>query len=152
MRPASPQASSVSLSTSVPSKRRLNLWRFSSLLEDRCAPLKSSYSVMAVVRRGFPESSKPPTTFAAESSPLSRATSRFVSRQTKTRDRFLFCPSRPLCRVRVSSLPCRGPPPPTPPLIQQTTPPAFPHSSRLLRPYTIPLCPFISCVQAPRRP
>src|SRR5712692_10787511 len=115
MRPASMQASLVSLSTSVPSKRRLNLWRFSSLLEDRCAPLKSSYSVMAVVLRGFPALSKPPTTFAAESSPLSRATSRFVSRQTKTRDRFLFCPTRPLCRVGVSSLPCRGlTPPPAP--------------------------------------
>src|SRR5213594_147220 len=145
MRPASPQASLVSLSTSVPSKRRLNLWRFSSLLEDRCAPLKSSYSVMTVVLRGFPESSKPPTTFAAESSPLSRATSRFVSRQTKTRDRFLFCPSRPLCRVRVSSLPCRGPPPPTPPLIHATSPPALLEASLFLPSKTISLCPFSSC-------
>src|SRR5438445_11649361 len=132
MRPASPQASLVSLSTSVPSKRRLNLWRFSSLLEDRCAPLKSSYSVMAVVLRGFPESSKSSTAFAAESSPLSRATSRFVSRQTKTRDRFLFCPSRPLCRVRVSSLPCLGPPPPPPPPLQDTNPPHLLDLSSLL--------------------
>src|SRR2546428_4509822 len=143
MRPASPQASSVRLSSSVPSKGRLHLWRFSSLLEDRCAPLKSSYSVMAVVLRGFPESSKPPTTLAAESSPLSRATSRFVSRQTKTRDRFLFCPSRSLYRVRVSSLPCRGPPPPPPPFIPATNPPPFLASPFLLRPRTSSLCPLL---------
>src|SRR3989442_15389731 len=69
MRAATPQASSVSLNTSVPSKRRLNLWRFSSFLEERCAPLKSSYSVIAVVLRGFPALSKSSSTFAALSSP-----------------------------------------------------------------------------------